>query len=48
MVENKAFFANLKHQYRVSQCEEHDCQTNNEKNGDCYGNPTLSHLTYEL
>ena len=27
-------FANLKHQYCVSQCGEHGCSANNKKNGD--------------
>ena len=27
----KSFFANPKHQYRVSQYEEHDCSANNKK-----------------
>ena len=27
----KAFHANAKHQYRVSQCGEHDCCANNKK-----------------
>ena len=31
---NKAFLANLKHQYRVSQQHEHDLIANNKKNGD--------------
>ena len=30
----KALLANPKHQYRVSQCVEHDCNANNKKNGD--------------
>ena len=33
MVERKAFLASPKHQYRVSQCREHDCSSNNKKNG---------------
>ena len=33
MVERKTFLANPKHQYHVSQCEEHDCnaQSQNER-----------------
>ena len=31
MVERKAFLANLKHQYYVSQCGEHDCSAHNKK-----------------
>ena len=30
----KAFLANPKHQYHVSQCGDNDCQTNNKRNGD--------------
>ena len=30
----KAFLTNPMHQYRVSQCGEHDCSANNNKNGD--------------
>ena len=29
---NKAFLANPKHQYSISQCGEHDCYANNKKN----------------
>ena len=36
MVKKKAFVANLKHQYRVSQSEEHDCSAHNKKNEDYY------------
>ena len=31
MVERKAFLANPKCQYRISQCGEHDCLANNKK-----------------
>ena len=31
MVERKAFLANPKHQYRISQCVEHDCSANNKR-----------------
>ena len=30
--EKKSFLANLKHQYRVSQCGEYNCSANNNKN----------------
>ena len=43
-----AFFANLKHQYRVSQCREHDYCDNNKKNKDYYVHPSLFHFTNEL
>ena len=45
---NKAFLANMKHQYRVSQCGEHDCYANNKKNEDYYMHPFLSHFMDEL
>ena len=48
MVERKAFPANPKHQYHVSQIGEHDCRANNNKNGDYNGYPSLPHLTDEL
>ena len=32
-MEGIAFLANLKHQYRASQCREHDCSPHNKKNG---------------
>ena len=44
MVERKAFIANLKRQYRVSECGEHDCGASNKKNKDYYKYPSLSHL----
>ena len=31
----KAFPANPKHQHHVSHYEEHDCNANDKKNGDC-------------
>ena len=34
MVERKAFHANPKYQYCVSQSGEHDCRVDNKKNGD--------------
>ena len=48
MVERKAFLANPKHQYRVSQCGEHDCSAHNEKNEDYNEYPSLSHFTNQL
>ena len=42
------FLVNLNHQYRVSQCGEHDCHANNNKNVDCYEYPSLSHFTDKL
>ena len=44
----KAFLANLKYQYRVSQCAEHDCSAHNEKNKDFNEYPCLSHFTNQL
>ena len=46
MLERKV--ANSKHQYRMSQCGEHDYSANNKKNGDDYEYPSLSHFTDEL
>ena len=48
MVERKAFLANPRRQYRVSQRGEHDCSANNEKNRDYNEYPSLSHFTNEL
>ena len=48
MVEIKAFLAKPKHQYRLSQCGEHDCSAHNNKNGDYNDYPSLSHLVDEL
>ena len=48
MVEKKAFLENRKHQYRVSQCTEHDCGANKKWNGDYYEYPSLSHFMDEL
>ena len=45
MVDEKAFLANLKHKYQVSQCGEHDCSAYNKKNRDYYKNQSLSHFT---
>ena len=47
MVERKAFTANPKHQYHVSQCGEHDCSPINKKNVDYYGYPSLTHFEDE-
>ena len=47
MAERKSFLANPKHQYRVSQWGERDCSAHNEKNGDYYDYPSLSHSTVE-
>ena len=43
----KAFPTISRHQYHVSQCGEHDCCANNNKNGDYYVYPSLSHFTDE-
>ena len=48
MVERKAFLANPKHQDRVSQCGERDCNANNKKNGDYYEYRSLSHFMNEV
>ena len=48
MVKRKAFLANQKHEYRVSQCREHDCNANNKKIRDYYKYPSLSHFMDEL
>ena len=47
-MERKTFLANPKHQYRLSQCGEHDCSGNNKNKGDYYGYPRLPHFTDEL
>ena len=47
MMERKAFFEIPKHEYYVPQCGEHDCSANNKKNGDYYGDPSLSHFMDE-
>ena len=44
----KAFLANQKHQYHVSQCGEHDWCPNKKKNGDYYDYPSLSSFSNEL
>ena len=48
MVERRAFLANLKHQYRVSQYGEHGWSANNKKNRDYYEYPSLYIFTDEL
>ena len=48
MAARKAILANPKHQYCVSQCREHDCNANNERNKDYYEYPSLSHFMNEL
>ena len=48
MVKREAFPVNLKHQYRVSQLGEHDCNAHNKTNGDYYEYPTLSRSTNEI
>ena len=45
MVERKAFLANPKDKYHVSQREKKDCSTQSKKNGDYYENPSLALLT---
>ena len=40
----KAFLANPKIQYRVSQCGEHDCSAHNKMNLDYYEYPSSSHF----
>ena len=44
----KALPANQKHQYHVSHYGENDCNANNQKNGHCYGYPSLSHFVDEF
>ena len=47
MVEIKAFLANPKHQYHVSQSGEHYYSAHTEKNGDYNEYPSLSHFEDE-
>ena len=47
MVERKAFLANSKHQYPVSQWGEHHCSAHNKKNEDYYEYPSLTYFTDE-
>ena len=44
-MERKAFLANPKHQSPVSQCGEHDCSAQSQKNRDYYENPSLTYFT---
>ena len=44
MVEGKAFLANPKHLYCVSQGGEHDYSAYNKKNVDCYEYPSLTYF----
>ena len=48
MAKSKVSLANPKHQYRVTQCGEHDCSANIKKNEGYYWYPCLYHLTDEL
>ena len=47
MAKRKAFLANAKHQYRISQCGEHDFSAHNKKIEDYYECPSLTHVTDE-
>ena len=47
MVERKAFLANPKLQYRVSQYREHDSSNHNKKNEDYYEYSSLSNFIDE-
>ena len=48
MVERKAFLANPKHQFFVSQTREHDCNAQSQKNGGYNKDPSLTHLMDKL
>ena len=48
MVERKAFFANPKYQYHVSQYGECGCSAHGGKNGHYNGYPSLSHFTTNI
>ena len=41
MVVRNVFLAKSKHQYCVSQWDEHDCSAHNKMHGDYYKNPSL-------
>ena len=43
----KAFLVISNHQYHISECGEHHYRANNEKNGDYYEYPSLSHFMGE-
>ena len=47
MVERKAFLVKLKRQYRVPECGKHNRGALEQKNGDYYEYPSLSHFTDE-
>ena len=47
MVGRKAFLENPKHQYHVSQREEHDCSANNKRNEDYFWVSKFSHFMNE-
>ena len=47
MVERKAFLANPKHQYRVSQYGEHDFSAHSKKNDDYYAYQSFTHFLDE-
>ena len=47
-MEKKAFPANPKYQYRVSQCGEPDCSAPNKNNGDYYEYLSLTCFRDEL
>ena len=47
MVERKAFLANPKRQYYLSQCRERDCSAHNKKKENYYEYPSLSPFTDE-
>ena len=47
VMQKKAFLGNPKHQYRVSQCREHDCSANNKKDREYYKYLSLSYFTDE-
>ena len=43
----KSFSCNSNHQYRVSQCGEHDCSAHKEKNRDYYEYPNFTYFMNE-
>ena len=47
MVENKTFLENPNHQYRVTQCGNHDYGAHSKKNVDYYEYPCLTHFIDE-
>ena len=48
MVERNAFLANQKHEYHISQRDEHDCNAHNEKSGDYCEYRSSTHFTDEF